>query len=348
MAGLIVFVGIVIVGSALCSSSEAALLSVPILRVRQRAEQGEGRAKTLLAIKERVSRPITTIVVFNNVFNIVGSILVGNQATAVFGSTSLGIVSGVLTFLIIVFSEIIPKTLGERFAEPMSLAIAPAINALTKLFTPIIWLLEHLTRPFSGQSSLADTDEAEIRFLATLGRKQGVIEHDEAEMIQRVFRLNDMTAEEIMTPRVVVTAIEGTKKLSEVIEAIADSPHSRLIIYDESLDKVVGIGLRGSLLAEFARGHGEKMVAELARPAHFVDETMHADDLLRLFQKTREHLVIVVDSYGGTAGVVTLEDVVELVTGDIQDETDGRVDLKAAAKRRRERLLQSGGEPGAP
>lgn len=343
MVGLVVTVVIVVLGSALCSSSEAALLSMPLLRVKKLADEGQKRARVLAELRERINRPITTIVVFNNVFNIVGSILVGNQATRVFGSEFLGLVSGVLTFLIIVFSEIIPKTLGERYAEKMSLRIAKPIQALTRVFSPVIWLLEKLTGPLARPNALSETDEAEIRYLASVGRKQGVIETDEAEMIQRVFRLNDMTAEEIMTPRVVVTAIEASASLGSVIERIADSPHSRLLLYRESLDTIVGVALRGQLLAEFARGESQKTLEQLARPARFVDESTRADDLLRLFQESEEHLVIVLDEYGGTSGVVTLEDVVELVTGDIRDETDRAVDVKEAARRRRERLLRESG-----
>lgn len=339
MLPLVIIVFVVVIGSALCSGAEAALLSVPLLRVRQRAESGEKRAGALLAIKEQVSRPITTIVVFNNIFNIVGSILVGNQASRVFGSNALGIVSGVLTFLIIVFSEIIPKTIGERYAEPIALRIARPIAAISRLFTPVTWLLERLTSVVARPESLADTDEAEIRFLASIGRKQGVIESDEAEMIQRVFRLNDVTAAQIMTPRVVLTAIDGTLPLGEVVERIADSPHTRILVYRESLDAVEGVAMKSNLLAAFARGKAATRVAELTRPARFVEEQMRADDLLRLFQSTREHLVVVLDEFGGTSGVVTLEDVVEVVTGDIRDETDAPLDPVEAAIRRRERLL---------
>lgn len=346
MTALIVVAAVVVIGSGLCSSSEAALLSVPLLKVRQRAEKKEPRARTLLAIKERINRPITTIVVFNNIFNIVGSILVGSQAAAVFGEAYIGVVSGVLTFLIIVFSEIIPKTVGERFAEPMSLAIAPTINVLTKVFTPVVWLLELVTRPFTRDSALSDTDEAEIRFLASLGRRQGVIESDEADMIQRVFKLNDVTAEQLMTPRVCVTAVDGASTLEEAVGAIADSQHTRIIVYDGSLDTVHGMGLKSKLLASYVRGQRSTRLSELAVPVRFVEERMQADDLLRLFQSTREHLAIVLDDYGGMAGVVTLEDVIEVVTGSIEDETDEPGDLVSVAQRRRERLLaESGVQP---
>jgi CBS domain containing-hemolysin-like protein len=339
VTALIVTAAIVVIGSGLCSSSEAALLSVPILKVRQRAEQKDSRARVLLGIKERINRPITTIVVFNNIFNIVGSILVGRQAAAVFGEAYLGLVSGVLTFFIIVLAEIIPKTIGERFAEPMSLAIAPVILALTKAFTPLVWVLEILTRPFSRQDTLSETDEAEIRFLASLGRRQGVIESDEADMIQRVFKLNDVTAEQLMTPRVCLSAVDGRRSLEEVVLQIADSQHTRIVIYDGSLDTVTGIGIKSKLLATYVRGETATRLSEIAAPVRFVEEHMRADDLLRLFQSSHEHLAVVLDDYGGTAGVVTLEDVIEVVTGSIEDETDESGDLISVARKRRERLL---------
>ncbi|MEB3355841.1 MAG: DUF21 domain-containing protein, partial [Synechococcales bacterium] len=180
---------VVILGSALCSGTEAALLSVPILRVRQLAQSEQRRAIALLKVREQINRPIATIVILNNIFNIVGSILVGQVTAVVLGDAWLGLISGVLTFLIIVFAEILPKTVGERFAEPIALAVAQPLLGLTTLFAPLVWIIEKVTAPVTQGRQMPITDEAEIRFLAKLGRQEGIIEEDEAEMIQRVFHL---------------------------------------------------------------------------------------------------------------------------------------------------------------
>ncbi len=341
MGLLIIVVLIVILGSAICSGSETALLSVSTLRVRQLAQSNKPRALALLAIREKMNRPIATIVVINNVFNIVGSIVIGRLASSVLGDAWLGVFSGVLTFLIIVFAEIFPKTLGERYAEPISLAIAIPTRTLTFVFTPLVWVLEQVTAPLTGQQRLPTTNEAEIQFLAKIGRQEGIIEADEAEMIQRVFQLNDMTAGDLMTPRVILTYLQGDRSLNDLKSEIIQSPHSRLVVVEKSIDQVMGIALKDHLLTTLIEGQGDRPIAEMTRPARFVPESMKADQLLRSFQHHREHLMIVLDEYGGVAGVVTLEDVLEILTDEIVDETDRIVNLQAIARRKRENLLRS-------
>ena len=333
----------VILGSAFCSGAETALLSVPMMRVRQLAQSKKPAAIALLSIREKINRPIASIVILNNIFNIVGSIVVGQVTAAQLGDRALGLVSGILTFLIIVFAEIVPKTLGERFAEPISLVIAFPLKTLTTLLSPFIFLVEKVTAPITQGRAIPVTNEAEIRFLATLGRQEGIIEDDEAELIQRVFRLNDVTAADLMTPRVALTALKGELILSNVKSDIIASPHSRIVIYKDAIDEIVGIALKDHLLAALVEHKGHQSLASLARRVQFVPETMRADRLLRQFQSTREHLVIVSDEYGGISGVVTLEDVLEELIDEIVDETDKTVDLQESARQKREQLLQSHG-----
>ena len=333
----------VILGSAVCSGAETALLSVPIMRVRQLAESKKPAAIALLSIREKISRPIASIVILNNIFNIVGSIVVGQVTAAQLGDRALGIVSGILTFLIIVFAEIVPKTLGERFAEPISLTIAFPLKTLTALLSPCIVLVEKVTAPITQGRAIPVTNEAEIRFLATLGHKEGIIEEDEAELIQRVFRLNDVTAADLMTPRVALTALKGELTLIDAKADVIASPHSRIVIYKDAIDEIVGIALKDHLLTALVEDEGMQTLAQLARRVQFVPETMRADLLLQQFQATREHLVIVSDEYGGISGVVTLEDVLEELIDEIVDETDKTVDLQESARQKRQQLLQSHG-----
>ncbi len=334
MTQLITAVSIVLVSSAFFSGSEAALFSVPIVRVRQLAESGQAAALALLKIRQNMSRPIATIVILNNIANIVGSIIVGSVATRTLGSESLGVVSGILTFLVIIFSEIIPKTLGERYAERIGLIVARPVLGLAFLFTPLVWVIERLTSPITRGARLPTTNEAEIRLLAHIGSQEGIIESDESEMIQRIFRLNDLSANDILTPRVNLTYLESDSTLEEVKQDILESQHSRIIVIGESIDDVRGIAYKNELLAAMVSGKYDQPVVALAHEAHFVPESIRADRLLELIQQTRKHLMVVLDEFGGTAGVVTLEDVLEVITGEIVDETDTVINLRHRIRRR--------------
>ncbi len=341
MLQLVIIVFIVLLGSALCSSVETALFSVSTLRVRQLAQSNNRSAVTLLAIRENMNRPIAAIVILNNTFNIIGSILTGSIATHVLGDKWLGVFSGVLTFLIIIFGEIIPKTVGERYSEQIAILAALPVAGLAIAFTPLVWILENVTAPFAKGKKRPTTNEAEIKLLAKIGHQEGIIESEEAEMIQRVFRLNDVTASDLMTPRIMLTYIHGDMTLAEAKVTIIASQHTRIIVIDDSLDEVIGYALKQNLLTAMVEGSNNQKIASLTRKVNFVPEIIRADKLLKNFIEAREHLAVVVDEYGSIAGVITLEDVLEVITGEIVDETDRTVDLQEIARKKREKMLQS-------
>lgn len=341
MLKLVIIVFIVILGSALCSGTETALFSVSPIRVRQLAQSNNRAAVALLAIRENMNRPIATIVILNNIFNIVGSILAGSVASQVLGDTLLGIFSGLFTFLIIIFAEIIPKTIGERYSEQIAMLGALPVTGLSIVFTPVVWIIENLTARFFKSKKRPTTNEAEIKLLANIGQQEGIIQSDEAEMIQRVFRLNDVTAADLMTPRIILTYIRGNLTLEEAKRDIIASQHTRILVIDESIDEVIGFALKQNLLTAMVEGNNQEIMANLARKVHFVPEIIRADKLMKDFIAAREHLAVVVDEYGGVAGVVTLEDVLEVITGEIVDETDRTVDLQEIARKKREKMLQS-------
>ncbi|MBR8826474.1 MAG: HlyC/CorC family transporter [Gomphosphaeria aponina SAG 52.96 = DSM 107014] len=341
MIQILLVVVIVLSGSAICSASETALFSVSELKVRQLAQSKTPAALALLEIRQHMNRPITTIVVLNNIFNIIGSIVIGGLATDILGDAWLGLFSGMLTFLIIVFGEILPKTIGERYGEKIAILIALPVKFLTLIFTPIVWVMEKVTAPFTQGEKLPTTNEAEIRLLARIGHKEGAIEDDEAEMIQRVFQLNDLTAADLMTPRIIITYLRGNSTLAECRQEIIASQHTRILVIEDSIDHVLGICLKDELLTAMIEGKNEQKIRNLTRPAKFVPATVSSDKLLKNFQQTHEHLMVVLDEYGGVSGVVSLEDVLEVLTGEIVDETDQVIDLQQIARKRRERLLQS-------
>ena len=341
MLQLIFVVIFVISGSALCSGIEAALFSVSTLKVRQLAQSKNPSAVALLAIRENMIRSIATIVVINNVFNIVGSIITGSIAREVLGNNLLGVFSGVLTFLIIIGAEIIPKTVGERYAETISLFIAIPLAALTLIFTPLVWVLENITAPFTRGKKQPTTNKAEIMLLADIAHQEGIIERDEAQMIQRVFQLNELTAADLMTPRTILTYLRGNLTLAEAKTDIISSQHTRIIVINENIDEVIGVALKQNLLTAMVEGRKTQKIGTLTRKVGFVPETIRADRLMRNFLEAREHLAVVVDEYGNVSGVITLEDVLEVITGEIVDETDKTIDLQAIARKKRERMLQS-------
>lgn len=344
MFELLTAVLIVIIGSALCSGSEAALFSVSVVKVRQFAEANIPAAHTLLHIRENMSRPIATIVILNNMFNIVGSIAVGTIAARQLGSEWMGIFSALLTLAVIIGSEIIPKTIGERFAEPIALFIARPVALLTTLMLPLVWSIERLVSPITRGPIRPVTNEAEIQLLAQIGQQEGSIEGDEALLIQRAFRLNDVTAGMVMTPRVILTYVPANLTLAAVRQRIIESPHSRILVIGDSIDDVKGLILKTEFLLALVEGRDDQPLTCLLRDVQFVPETVRTDKLLTLFQESREHLAVVVDEFGGVAGVVTLEDVLEVLTGEIVDETDHVVDMQEWARQRRQALLAQRGE----
>lgn len=350
MLALVLTLLLILAGSAMCSATEVALLSISPLRLRQLASHNNRQAIAVLAIRDQISRPIAGIVILNNLFNIVGSVVVGNQAAALFSSVGLGIFSAVLTLLIIVFGEITPKTLGERFADPVALWMAAPVRLLTWALLPLIILVERLTFAWTRREPRLTTNEAEIQLLTQIGHQEGVIEANELHMIQRVFQLNDLRAMDVMTPRVAMTYVEGSLPLRDCQDAILQSQHSRIVIIDGDIDRVLGIGLKSDLLTGLIHQRGDMPVRQFSRAVQFVPDVTRLDTLLKRFQSSHDHLVIVVDEYGGVAGVVTLEDVVEVLTGEIVDETDRATDLQAMARQRLQRLLASNyqGSSGSP
>ena len=322
----------VMLASAICSGTEAALFSVTTVRARQAAEENHRGSKALLTVREDMKRPIATIVILNNIANIVGSIMVGSIAAEVLGSQWLGAFSAGLTFLIIVFSEIIPKTMGERHALRVSLLAAGPLLALTQVMRPLNWLIERITAPFTKGGRDLVTNEGEIRLLAEMGGNAGVIEEDEAQMIKQVFKLNDTTATDVMTPRIAMTYLKGHLTLAEARDDIIASQHSRIVVVGETRDEVIGVALKIEILTAMVEGAYETPVSRYSQPARFVNEDAKADNLLDFFQRTRQHLAVVVDGYGGVSGIVTLEDVLEVLTGEIMDETDRAEDMQQVAR----------------
>ncbi|GAB4143238.1 MAG: hemolysin family protein [Patescibacteria group bacterium] len=328
MFSLLLLSFVLLVGSAFCSSSEAALFSVSIIKVQALASNGTKAAKNLLKVKENISEAISTLVILNNVFNVVGSIIVGAIAAHTFDELGIGIYSTLFSLAIIIFGEVVPKNFGEKKAESIALTIAGPVILLTRILKPIIFLLDKVTRLFVGKTEKNLVSEEEIRFMADIGMKEQSIEKDEQQLIQNVFKMNDKTARDIMTPRVNVDALEEDRTLGELKSEIYELTHSRLLVYGEDYDEIRGFVLLRELLQALAEDKIDLKPTDFMHPIVSVKETTRVDNLLIMFQKRRTHVALVVDEFGGTSGLVTLEDVLEELVGEIVDETDEVVDMR--------------------
>jgi len=215
--------------------------------------------------------------------------------------------------------------------KSVGLFVAGPLLVVTKVFTPLAWILEKITSRFTIKKTIVS--EEEIKILSHLGHIEGSIEKDEKEMIQNVFKLNDIIAKEIMTPRTVMTAFEESETLGELKDEIYKAQHSRIPIYNETKDDIIGICLRRELLIAMAKDKMNCKVSEFVRKVPEVSDRSKADYLLTLFLRKKAHIAIVKDSFGATRGVITLEDVLEQLVGEIVDESDRSVDMLEEAKR---------------
>lgn len=334
MTNLIILALAVVIGSGIFSGIEAALFAVSHSRVLVLNEQKRRGAAALSIIKAKLHRAIIVIVIGNNIVNIVGSIFVGVIASQVFGDTMIGLISAAMTFLIIVFGEILPKTVGENYAEPISLFVARPLLGAIKIFAPLVWVLERLTKRFTTIRKIVS--EEELHILSEMGHLEGSIEEDERDLIHRVFTLNDITARDIMTPRTQMIGLQKNGTLVEMRDEIFELIYSRLPVYDEDYDDIVGLCYRRDLLIALAKDEDDRTIDSFKRDVMYVADDMRVDDLMQLFLERREHIAIVKDEFEGTSGLVTLEDVLEQLVGEIVDETDEVVDTREEAKREAE------------
>jgi CBS domain containing-hemolysin-like protein len=242
----------------------------------------------------------------------------------IFGSYGIGLATGIMTFLILVFGEITPKTFAATNSQKISLKVAGIIYWLSIVLWPIVWVLELISRSLSkllGSRKEKELSEGEIETIVTLGRKEGILDKDAAEMMHNVLKFGETTVEEIMTPRVDLVMIDGNKKISEVFNQIVKTPYSRYPVYDRSQDKIEGILDIDDVLMQVKNKKLGLKVRTIVRPVLFVPETKEIDDMLTEFEGKEVPMAIVVDEYGDVQGLITVEDILEEIVGDIFDKS---------------------------
>lgn len=325
MTALVAVALVVMALSAIASGTEAALFSVSYPRARTLLAAKKPGARALVRVKEDMTRAIGTIVIVNNIANIVGSALVGALAADVFSSALLGVFFAGFTLAVIVFSELIPKTLAEHYADRIAPFMAPIVLVVMGVFRPVLWLINVLVRPFHAPDAIkTKVSEDEIKMMALLGREAGAIEQDESKLIRRAFRLNDITADDMMTPAALVETIPGDVAIGDQRRRILDLRHSRVPVTGDAPHIILGMAMTRDLIAAAARDEFQATPADFIQEALRVRNDVAADDLLPLFQRKEQHLAVVEDAEGRMVGVVTLEDVLEELVGEITDEKDVR------------------------
>lgn len=320
MASLLIVVFFILTLDALVSAAEAAIYTISLHKARLLAKKSSF-GQMLLSLKESMELPITTLNVLSNFIIIAGSVFTGLLATKAFGESWVGIFAAILTFLVMIFGEIVPKRFGERYSEFISLTAAPAIYFVSKVLFPVTVLIREITRPFMGVQPRT-TSKEELALLADVAEQEGSIAEEENELIQKVMTFDDITAADIMTPKPFVTFVDGTKKIGELGEFIKDLKHSRLPVFEGDTDNIIGIVHQRNLLIALAGGEHNEPVKKYIWEAMMVPESRLIDDLLRDMRAKRTQLAVVVSDYGDVVGVVGIEDIIEELVGEIIDEKD--------------------------
>ena len=324
---------ILLILSALCSSAETALTAVSPLRVRHLLEEDpqDKRAKALLAISEEPTKMLSTILVANNVVNLTASAITTSIAYR-FGGRYVGIATGIITLLILIFGEITPKTIATLRAEKMALVYARSLTIVMIILTPLVWcvniLAKGILRLFGVRSDVNQTllKPGELETIVDVGHEEGLIASDEKEIIHNVFELKDSAAKEVMIPRVHVSTVSVDSSFDELLSLFREDKYTRYPVYEETPDKIVGIVNMKDLLIYGDQPREAFSVRDIMREARFVFEYKRIGELLAEMKEASASMAVVVDEYGDWSGIITLEDVLEESVGEIHDEYDEEKD----------------------
>ena len=301
--------------SALCSTLEATLLSTPLSYITGLEEQGVRGAARLKRLKQNSDRPISAILCLNTIANTVGASIVGSLVYEVYGDAIVGVFSTIFTLCILIFSEIIPKTIGTSYWRSLAIPASVIINAMIFISFPLVWILERMQRLISSHSTQVSVSREDISAMVSVATEEEVIEKDEKTMIQNLLKLDEVTAHEVMTPSTVVEMAEGQMTIREFYDS-ADLTHSRILVYDDDNDDyVVGYALRQDVLEKMAEDKFSTTVREITRPILSFPEDEPLGNIWEKLLAKKEHISVIIDEYGTFRGIVTLEDVIETMLG---------------------------------
>ena len=317
---------VLVVFSAFFSASETAFSSLNQIRLKSRAEDGDTSAARVLEMAEKYDKLLSTILIGNNIVNIaaasIGTIIFTKMLGAERGAT---VSTMVLTVVVLIFGEVTPKSLAKEMPETVATAVAPVLSLLMLVFTPLTWLFTQWKR-FLGHfvhSTEEDTiTEGELMTMVSEAENDGELTDRESQLIRSAIEFDDVEVEEILTPRVDVVAVEDDISLEELAQTFAESGYSRLPVYHDTIDNIIGVVHEKDCFAAMRKGDEDVKLESLIGPTLYTTSVTPISALLRTLRESKHHMAVVVDEYGGTAGIITLEDILEELVGEIWDEHD--------------------------
>lgn len=315
---------IILIGcSAFFSSSETAFSSINKVRLKSNSSQGDKKSQRALNIAENYDKALTTILIGNNIVNILSSSLATILFTKLFGDSGVGISTITMTIAVLTFGEITPKTFASENSEKCALAFAPIIQFLMTLLTPVVWLftqLKNFLGKFYSQSDEPSVTEDELKYIIDEIEEQGVLEEQESDLVRSALDFDETTVNEILTPRVKIVGVDIDTPVDKVKETFLTEQYSRLPVYEKTIDNIVGVITEKEL---FHMGNDRTYtISEIVQDVLHISELKLISEALREMQLAKSHMAIVMDQYGGTKGIITMEDIIEQLVGDIYDEND--------------------------
>jgi CBS domain containing-hemolysin-like protein len=334
MTLLIVYIAIALLFSFLCSIFEAVLLSVTTAHISVLEQDGKSSGTLLSELKADINKPLAAILTLNTIAHTVGAVGAGAQATFVFGDAWVGLFSAILTLMILVFSEIIPKTLGATYWRGLAGITAYSLKYLIKILYPFVWLSEHLTSGLSHSSKIDGFSREEFAAMADLGEQEGQLEERESRILKNMFLLHETVVTDVMTPRPVVFSLPESLTVDEYFEKHYDSRFSRIPVYAENNEIFTGFVLKDDLLLAQARQNTDNTLKTYRRDLHALSDKLSLSDAFDEVLHQRAHIMVIVDEYGGMEGIITMEDILETLLGlEIMDESDRAADMQEYARR---------------
>jgi len=335
MLTLIIYLATALGFSFLCSIAEAVLLSVTTAYVSVLQQQNKASAKRWLRLKQDIDSPLAAILSLNTIAHTVGAAGVGAQAAALYGNQYLGIVSAILTLLILFFSEIIPKTLGTVFWRQLAPAVSLLLHYLVIVLYPLVWISKFITRKIASHHTVEGFSREEFAAMANLGEAEGQLVKQEARILRNLFSLRDTRVADVMTPNIVTFRLPEDTRVDAYFNDFANKRFSRIPLYRESADHLTSFVLRSDLLTAQAANQGDKPLADYGRELTAILNQVSLLSAFELFVQKHTQIMYVVDEYGTLKGIVTLEDIIETLVGEeIVDEGDSTADLQQLARRR--------------
>ncbi len=324
--------------SFLCSLLESVLMSTPLSFVTMKKEQGYKPAEKFLKFKSDPDRPLAAILSLNTIANTLGAAAVGRQATMLFGSTWFGIISALTTLLVLIFSEIVPKTIGTSYWKNLMGFVTSVISLLTVLMWPLVVMVRLITKLMTKDDDEATVSREEVTAMANIGAEEGVIDSDENKVIQNIMKLDNVKACDVMTPRIVAMTAQENMSLKNFYKNDTYLHFSRIPVYGDSPEYITGYILLSDALEGLADDEFDKRLVELKRPISFFKEEDSCGYIWEELLKKHEQIGLIIDEYGCFQGIITLEDIIETILGlEIIDENDQATDMQQFARERWER-----------